>query len=854
MIKKKEKKPLEEEIIEETDESRKICRMKTSELIKIIKENYKGSGKYEYNDVVDLLEYNSFGINHGIPKIICEKIKIKNSIFRHQIFYDNIKLLPIPATVNFIDTNGDSYAYKIYNINYVQKIIQKLHFQNSVIVNGNKEYPLSSLKNLFYNLDSNLVIQNKEIIIYENIFSQKNIQQTNTCKTGLDLTPNFKYYFKYPNPEEEFIPISSDYRDIFFDKEYEKKIIGLCGPMGIGKSTTLLILLRIKINEINYCYLNIKALKDNEDNIFIWKEKLFLTEIAYALRNKYKFEIFEELKKKIDEVTFFWEAIKTTIQFFIEKKVQINFILDQYQEKNDPNYKYINEIKKILDNDINNVLYIIVSSSINDKDVRDSLLLQILKENTKPNIVYEYLKKLIDISKNIENDSKLTEKQKDMIIKDFNSIPKFYYAIRTITEESELNEYKILQIEKIKSSIEEFFNVDKNVLDREKIETLINLRGSFGYNLQKNDFIKLLKILPFKYFTFDLDKNIINFSFPLVEDVFDNFFSNIICNFLKSPISSFKNGTIGDILELNLLTDLSTKKFWNIENTIIVDSIWEISDVKITETKSNFKLILFMQDNEKAKFIDFAILSNNEDLLLFQCKKALKTIPENYITRKIVEKNKLYIYTQFNEYFRVKLKRIFLYYITGITFFKKDNEIEYRTWGANKEENFDNIQEIAKNAEADLFYYEVTKRKIYFENNKKFEVINNIIDYSNKISSPILIDLKINSDNKNANNNNGINNSNNNFIIVKREFCEDYSEFTRKLFVEEKFFTQSQIAYLKKNNPDIINNTIIACIKNPIARDISNKRMIGLKRKNKNYLLIFQVSFRVYTSFRGERF
>ena len=57
--------------------------MKTSELIKIIKENYKDSGKYENTDVEDLVGFNDFGKNHGIPKIICEKIKIKNLNKQH---------------------------------------------------------------------------------------------------------------------------------------------------------------------------------------------------------------------------------------------------------------------------------------------------------------------------------------------------------------------------------------------------------------------------------------------------------------------------------------------------------------------------------------------------------------------------------------------------------------------------------------------------------------------------------------------------------------------------------------------------------------------------------------------------
>ena len=201
--------------------------------------------------------------------------------------------------------------------------------------------------------------------------------------------------------------------------------------MGIGKSTTLLALLKLKSN---YCYINIKALKEHEDDVLIWKEQLLLKEIAYALKNSYKFEIFNNLKKKIDNISSFWEAIKETINYFIQKEIKINFIFDQYKCKFDPDYKYIKEIKAILEKDEKNILSIIISSSINDKDVRNSLLAKLLKEDPNLVIEYIYLKSLIDIGEYIKNDSKLSKIQREMIINDFNSIPKFYYSIKSIKD------------------------------------------------------------------------------------------------------------------------------------------------------------------------------------------------------------------------------------------------------------------------------------------------------------------------------------------------------------------------------------------------------------------------------------
>ena len=159
----------------------------------------------------------------------------------------------------------------------------------------------------------------------------------------------------------------------------------------------------------------------------------------------------------------------------------------------------------------------------------------------------------------IKNDNSLSSLKKTMISEDFNSIPKFYYAIKSLKNDDEAKKYKLLQINKIKTSINDFFSNSVNIF--EKLDILITLRGSFGQSLDNKGFKELVKILPFKYFSFILERNIIDFSFQLVKDIFDDFLSDKLCNFLKAPISSLKEGTIGDILELNLINDLKKITF-----------------------------------------------------------------------------------------------------------------------------------------------------------------------------------------------------------------------------------------------------------------------------------------------------
>ena len=283
MILGNEFKSSKDDIIEEIDEHGKRFKIKASDLMEMMNSIHKNDGGF--GKKLDL-DYETFGKNYNIPKIICQKIKVIYYNIYIEIYYDNTKLLPIPIVVDFLNKDGHSeVVYNIYNANNINKIIKTKNFANPVIIKNKTEYPISSLNKILNDLSNELKIEDKNVIDYKSIFLNKDKQSNEpklNFKIGLDLTINFKYYFKYPKPEDEFIFVPSLERNRIFWSNPESKMIGLCGPMGIGKSTTLLALLKLKNN---YCYFNIKALKEYEDNFLTRKNQILLTKVAYALRN-----------------------------------------------------------------------------------------------------------------------------------------------------------------------------------------------------------------------------------------------------------------------------------------------------------------------------------------------------------------------------------------------------------------------------------------------------------------------------------------------------------------------------------------------------------------------------------------
>ena len=295
-----------------------------------------------------------------------------------------------------------------------------------------------------------------------------------------------------------------------------------------------------------------------------------------------------------------WESIIEIVKFLISNKIESKVILDQYKELYDKDNKNIKEIIDLINKDSSNKVKLIVSSSINNNDVRSLLLKTWFPDYDKVSLLfpYSYFDNLFDSNLIVEFDQSLSESQRIYINDYFNNIPKFYYEIKNKKDE-ELEGYKNHQQKKIFDKITSFY--EDNLLSFNDFEILLKYRHKIGKILKEDELYQLIKILPIKYFT--LRNNVINFYFSLVENAFDEYLSNKIYSLLRGPMHGIADRIIGDMLEFILLTDLKNNKFDKFDETIKIESIWDLN------TNERFKInniegkdILILQTEPKAIF------------------------------------------------------------------------------------------------------------------------------------------------------------------------------------------------------------------------------------------------------------
>ena len=298
-----------------------------------------------------------------------------------------------------------------------------------------------------------------------------------------------------------------------------KKVIGLCGPYGTGKTISLLKMI-ISDKMKKYLYINLRTVNELHNNELkkllsyeitklFDKNVFFLKDNTIAEKNAYNkiINLIQNLKDK----QIFPLLKNIIIEMNNLKYIQSYFIIDQFSSKYDINNNYI---KELVDANVNN--HIIICSSMNNDDVKYNLHKCLNEKTVFPSysidfIYYFYVGSLIRLDK-LSDYSKIIENKSQEFIRYLNyfgNIPLYYYLLeKTELERGELNDFIIKEKTTIKNEIrfyykgniknkyEEFYQMIYDILN---IMSLINKREIFVFNELSNALLYFpLKFLEIK--------------------------------------------------------------------------------------------------------------------------------------------------------------------------------------------------------------------------------------------------------------------------------------------------------------------------------------------------------------------
>ena len=335
----------------------------------------------------------------------------------------------------------------------------------------------------------------------------------------------------------------------------------LSGPSSEGKSITLLYASRLCKNII---YLNLKILiklyKENKIDeylsILIYEfGRLSFQEADY---NKYKEEFENKFNQNIDKSP--WELLEKLCDFLKDKGVIL--ILDQFKEKyvSTTNFE---EIKK----NLNSSFKIIISSSINDKDIGEKVSTSIYKNKGTPETLnfdnqddYFYYIDLINKNDLAECFSKnqntiLNEKSKL-----FNYEPKYIKLLNEKTEE-EISNHILKKMEEhcINLGVELNFYI-------------FNIYSKIGEKL--NYEILNIKTLSLKYckLMFEKETFSIKYKFQFIENIINKKIKEIdVKDYFEKK--KYKENELykklkSDFFEYSSILDINNKKNFFKDNPI----------------------------------------------------------------------------------------------------------------------------------------------------------------------------------------------------------------------------------------------------------------------------------------------
>ena len=293
--------------------------------------------------------------------------------------------------------------------------------------------------------------------------------------------------------------------------------IGLCGPFGSGKTITLLKLLIENPNDRMF-YFNLRTISSisyteliklfKYEALKLFGENIFNKEKEIISKDKKK--IYEEIIKEIekfDEQKNIFLLLENILHLLKDIQIDTKFyiIIDQYSSKYDENNSSLKNLLKI--NKKNNNINIIVSSSINNYDIKKFFSENLIYKDKSQNLFldYYYLGCFLRLNQ-LQNYKDLLKNKSNNFIKylnKFGNLPLYYYKLSQINDERYLY-IKAEEEKKIIINEINLFYTDNNKGDKKKF------------------FIEILKLLSIVnkkeiYFIKELPQEILNLPLKFLE-------------------------------------------------------------------------------------------------------------------------------------------------------------------------------------------------------------------------------------------------------------------------------------------------------------------------------------------------
>ena len=607
-----------------------------------------------------------------------------------------------------------------YSFEHLEKILSKYGYVNP-IYRPKKEYYFKPIKESvnFNFLDEIYIKENDNIDKYNKIYGeiQKEYNKENleigpkNIKVGL-LSMNFNKYFLKSNVDninldKQLLIFKTSYRmKIFSDvsdlMKSEDKIYAICGPFGIGKSFTSLLLQK-DLFSLNISTLYVNLL--NSEEISNLKETLIKESFFLNLSKEKYISLAEQILNKT--ANSIWDIISLIDEYCLKENINFLLIIDQYKKDRDEK----DNLLKL------NVKSIFLLSSINDKDVKENLVSQIQgKKDLKFKYIY-YISLGIDNSiKNLYlnyEDIKVVK-----CLEDFNFFPNTINLLENIFNWNILDFYnnQYFTILKKLSKFYKKYRLDylSNLFTNKKIN---DSKAINPHTIGKDEFLQNINDIPLKYISYVSTGNNnffeLHYAFDYAKYPIENEINNYIGlqRFKTNAEASLNGGEFENIIKHKFILD---KPLFEIDSFISVDKIVdmelvdEFKNIKIEELKKK-NCIFIYQKNFRGEDYDFAVLYPKEEkIILIQAKYKITTsnVKKRSEYADVTSVSK--ITNSISQNFGINIKTIYLLYLSSV---------EYN------HSNKNNVFKLLNSKEIKCIFYSVMKDKFTSDFKNNLEVL-----------------------------------------------------------------------------------------------------------------------------------